>query len=81
MPARQAPAWPRMMRRRLASLYCDLTVASFEREVASGRLPHPAILGGEEHWSTPQLDEYLDRLVGDKVPDWRDNAPIYAKAR
>ena len=77
MPARQAPTWPRMMKRSLAALYCDLTVPAFEGEVLAGRLPHPVILGGEEHWSTPQIDEHLERLTGDRVPDWRANAPIY----
>lgn len=77
MPARHAPTWPRALKRSTAALYCDLTVRDFEREVAAGRLPAPTILGGEEHWSTPQLDEHLDRLFGDKMPDWRKNAPIY----
>ena len=81
MPARLAPSWPRMMKRSLAALYCDLTVSDFEGEVLAGRLPQPVILGGEEHWSTPQIDEHLERLTGDRLPDWRDDAPIYQKQR
>lgn len=77
MPARHAPTWPRMMKRSLAALYCDLTVPAFEGEVLAGRLPQPVILGGDEHWSLPQIDEHLDRLIGDKVPDWRANANLY----
>lgn len=34
-----APDWPRLMRRRTAALYCDMTEAEFEREVSSGRFP------------------------------------------
>jgi hypothetical protein len=77
MPARVAPTWPRMMKRSLAALYCDLTVKDFEGEVLAGRLPQPVILGGEEHWSTPHIDEHLERLCGAKVPDWRANAKFY----
>lgn len=79
MGARQAPAWPRMMRRSTAALYCDLSVAGFEREVAAARLPLPVHLDGEEHWSRDQIDDALDRLTGDKTPDWRASAPLYAR--
>lgn len=80
MAARAAPTWPRMLKRSYAALYCDLTVTAFEREVSTGRLPMPVMLGGEESWSRIQIDEALDRLTGEKVPDWRSNANIY-KAR
>ena len=79
MGARLAPDWPRMMRRSTAALYCDLTVTDFEREVVAGRLPQPVDFGGAEHWSRVQVDEHLDRLTGDKLPDWRARAKIYQK--
>ena len=77
MSARIAPDWPRMLRRTAAALYCGLTVSEFEREVAIGRLPMPVNLAGKESWSRVQIDECLDRLTGEKVPDWRDNAKLY----
>lgn len=78
MGARAIPQWPRMMRRSTAALYCDLTSAGFEREVAAGRLPLPVGLDGEDHWSREQIDESLDRLTGAKSADWRANSPVYA---
>lgn len=79
MGARLAPDWPRTLRRSTAALYCDLTLKDFEREVAAGRLPAPIRFGSEEHWSRNQIDEHLDRLFGDKLPDWRANAKMYQK--
>lgn len=77
MAARSAPTWPRALGRETAALYCDLTVSAFEREVAAGRLPPPAMLGGKEHWSRPQIDECLDRLFGDALPDVEAMMPMY----
>lgn len=79
MGARLAPDWSRMMRRTQAALYCGLTVAEFEREVAGGRLPMPVDLAGKESWSRTHIDEHLDRLTGDRIPDWRARAKIYQK--
>jgi hypothetical protein len=70
------PHWPRMMTRRTASAYCDLTSAGFEREVMAGRLPVPVMLDGEEHWSQVEIDAALDRLLGVKVKGyWRKEQP------
>jgi hypothetical protein len=69
-----APGWPRMMRRRTAALYCDLTPVEFEREVACGRLPEAIMLGKSEHWDRHMLDEELNRLTG-QTKDWRDEQP------
>jgi predicted DNA-binding transcriptional regulator AlpA len=66
-----------MMRRETAAMYCDISAAEFEREVASGRLPMPVKLGNHEHWSRQAIDEMLTRLVGDPVPDWRKRSPLY----
>jgi hypothetical protein len=72
-----APDWPRMMRRSTAAAYCDMTSVEFEREVAAGRLPCPAVVGGSERWSRTQIDEALDRMTGEGVPDWRASQPLY----
>jgi hypothetical protein len=78
--ARTVPDWPRMMKRGLAALYCDLASAAFEREVAAGRLPSPVLLGGEEHWCRRDLDQALDNLTGAGAPDWRSRTKLYAQA-
>lgn len=75
-----APDWPRMMRRRTAALYCDLKAEAFEREVACGRLPAPVLLGGEEHWSRPALDNALDRLIGEEKAAWRKKSRLFNEA-
>ena len=75
-----APGWPRMMKRTTAALYCDLSVAEFEREVASGRLPMPVKLGNSEHWSRVAIDEMLGQLTGDTTPDWRKKSGLYGEA-
>lgn len=68
------PYWPRMMKLKTAAQYCDLTPADFTREVASGRLPRPVWLGGDDHWDLVILDHDLSRLSGD-VSDWRKDQP------
>ena len=60
-----------MMRQSLAASYCDLSVAEFEREIISGRLPMPVRLGRGERWSKERLDESLRALCGDPKDDWR----------
>jgi len=71
------PHWPAMMRRGLAANYCDLSIAAFEREVMAGNLPHPVMLGGQEHWSKAQLDHALAVLSGDAQKDWRIGSKLY----
>jgi hypothetical protein len=66
-----------MMTRARAAHYCDLTEPEFEREVASGRLPMPTRLGNRDHWDRKALDEHLERLSGERGPDWRANSPLY----
>lgn len=73
-----APDWPRMMRRVTAAAYCDMKVPEFEREVSAGRLPQPVQLGGER-WCRSQLDAALERLTGDRAPDWRAQQPLYSQ--
>ncbi len=74
------PNWPRMMRRQLAALYCDLSVPEFQREVADGRLPMPVTLGNHDRWSKAALDKALADLTGDGEVDWRDGSPLYGDA-
>ena len=65
--------WPAMMTRKTASLYCDVSIASFEREIVAGRLPSGVMLGGREHWHKPALDAALARIAGevDDMPEYR----------
>jgi predicted DNA-binding transcriptional regulator AlpA len=78
MGSRIAPDWPRMMRRSTAALYCDMPVAEFERGVSRGTLPQPVKVVDELRWSRTQLDEYLERLTGDAIPDFRKKSKLYA---
>lgn len=57
--------WPAALRKSLAARYCDLSVAAFERLVASGELPAPISLGKSERWATAQLDKALLVLAGE----------------
>lgn len=77
MPRAAAPDWPRMMKRPTAAAYCDMTPGEFEREVAGGRLPAPTMIGGAERWSRVQIDEALERVTGEGIPDWRRNQPLF----
>jgi predicted DNA-binding transcriptional regulator AlpA len=79
MSARSIPDWPRMLRRSTAALYLDMTAAEFEREISGGRLPMPVLFGGAERWSRAQLDEHIERLTGERVPDWRAGNRHYAR--
>lgn len=78
--AREYPYPPRMMLKARAAHYCDVSENQFSREVAAGTLPPPVLLGGKEHWSRVALDEYLSRLAGESVGDWRKGQPLYDAA-
>lgn len=75
------PYPPRMMTRRRASHYCDLSETEFEKEVAAGRLPQPVILGKTQHWSRRDLDDRLDALISGDEPDWRAGSNFYGRKR
>ena len=77
MGARALPDWPRMLRRSFAAAYCDMPVAEFERGVALGKLPQPIKVVDELRWSRVQLDEYLERMTGEAVPDFRAQSKLY----
>lgn len=78
MGARAMPGWPRMMRRTLAAAYVDMPVSDFERAMSQGKLPHPVTIVGQELWSRNQLDEALDRLTGEAIPDYKKGSNFYA---
>lgn len=65
-----------MMLRKTAAAYCELSEAAFEREVASGALPMPVLLGGKPHWHREQIDQHLADLAG--AGDWRATSKLYA---
>lgn len=69
--------WPAMMKRRTAAAYCDLTEAAFEREVLSGRIHQPVMLGNRQHWHRDTLDKDLARIAG-VGGDWRTESNLYA---
>lgn len=56
--------WPRLMKRKTAAEYCDLTEQAFEREVIAGRLPSSVQFGGREHWDKAALDAAINLLTG-----------------
>lgn len=69
--------WPAMMKRKTAAAYCDLSEAALEREVLSGRIHSPVILGGRAHWHRETLDADLKRIAG-VGGDWRSESNLYA---
>lgn len=74
------PYWPRMLTRAMAAAYCGLTKPEFECAMADGVVPFPVKVAGKDLWSRVQMDEYLERLTGERLPDWRKNAPVYQGA-
>lgn len=66
--------WPRMMKLKTAAAYCELSQPAFMREVASGRLPPPVLLGGGDRWDLKAIDKALDEISGG-VGHWRQDQP------
>jgi len=69
------PYWPAMMLRKTAAAYLDMSEPAFEREVSSGTLPMPVILGNKPHWHREQIDAMLADLTG--AGDWRARSNLY----
>jgi len=67
------------MKRATAAAYCDMSIASFDREVAIGRLPAPILLGGLSHWTQTAIDEHIARIESEAANDWRGKVPMYAQ--
>ena len=61
------PYPPAAMRKATAAAYLSLSVAAFERLVASGRLPQPVSLDRHERWCTKALDKALLVLAGEVI--------------
>lgn len=59
-----AERWPRLMKRKTAAEYCDLSEPAFEREVLAGNLPCAIKLGERDHWDRMALDAAISRLAG-----------------
>lgn len=53
------PDWPCAMRKAMAAQYLDLSIAAFEREILTGRIPAPIMLDGKERWLRKALDEAI----------------------
>lgn len=49
-----------------------MTASQFEAAVASGDLPLPQIIGGEERWSLAAIDKSRS---SEDTADWRANQP------
>lgn len=64
-PVRLVARWPAIMKRRTAAEYLDMSIPSFEKEIAAGRLPSGVIVGGCQHWHKEALDKALARIAGD----------------
>lgn len=62
----------------MAAAYCDLPVTDFERAMSAGELPFPIKIAGQERWSRSALDEALERLSGEVVPDYKKASNFYA---
>lgn len=64
--------WPRLMKRKTAAEYCDLSEPAFEREVISGRFPAAIVVGQRDHWDRAALDAAITRLTGgEDEPEYR----------
>lgn len=72
------PDWPRMLRKELAAAYCDMPLAEFERGVALGLLPQAVRVVDRDRWSRTQLDETMERMTGEGIPDYRASSNLYA---
>lgn len=64
-----APDWPKMMKRETAAKYCDMSVNSFLKEIAAGRLPAGVQFGGLLHWHRNALDKALALIAGEADDD------------
>jgi hypothetical protein len=66
-------AWPRMMKRKTAAQYCDLSEGAFVREVMAGRLPGAVTFGGREHWDRHAIDSALDAIAGNTAATYEQD--------
>lgn len=52
-----------------------MTVAQFEREVATGTFPQPVAIGGAPRWGDVALTDAIEVLTGRRVANWEDEQP------
>lgn len=67
------PDWPAAMGKALAAKYLSLSIAGFEREVLTGRLPQPTVLDGKERFLravAPMLIAHGRELEKAEVVEW-----------
>jgi predicted DNA-binding transcriptional regulator AlpA len=68
-----------MLKKASVCAYLEISAAELEREIISGRLPHPVMLGNGLHWSRADIDAHLERLTGETGgDDWRAGTKLYA---
>jgi len=46
-----------------------MSIPSFEREIAAGRLPTGVMFGGREHWHRDAIDKALANIAGEVSSD------------
>ena len=61
--------WPALMLKKTALAYLDMGERAFEAEIASGRFPHPVLVGGRQHWRKDAIDRAISILGGEHMPD------------
>lgn len=61
--------WPRLMKRKTAAEYCDMSVPTFLKQVEECRLPPPVMLGSRDHWDRQMLDKSIHALAGEYIPE------------
>lgn len=67
------PDWPRIMRREKAAQYLDISPATLDQAVASGKMPKPIpITGTIKGWVRDDLDAWIeDRRTAPLIEnDW-----------
>jgi len=66
--------WPRLMKRKTAAEYVDMSESAFVGEVLAGRLPEPVHIGKREHWDRKALDNAIAILTGEaELPEWEQD--------
>ena len=72
----QLPAWPRLLMRRNAAAYLDMSETKFQELVDSGQIASPSQIGRMVRWRLEDLNAFVDELPRrDEVPSgWEDAA-------
>lgn len=62
--------WPAMMKRQTVLKYLEVSEASLEREIATGRIPTAVMFGGRQHWHKDAIDKALASFTTPSEPDY-----------